>query len=147
MKVSVSKLISRSSDELFELSQNYSRRLEWDSYLCEAYLMDNATVANVGVDSYCKSKSGVVIISRYISYNPPRVSAVKMIKGPWVLESFSGSWNFKEKSPNSSLVSFTYSFKARPKAARWFLEPIIAHIYKRDMKTRLLAFKNWAEGI
>ena len=46
--------IAQPQEVVFDLTQNYTKRLEWDPYLSEAYLMKNATEPAVGVDAYCK---------------------------------------------------------------------------------------------
>ncbi|MGQ5525186.1 SRPBCC family protein [Chitinimonas sp. PSY-7] len=146
MKVTVSKEVRKSQAVLFHLSQNYMKRLKWDVYLSEAYLLDNASEAAIGIDSFCKSTSGTVMVSRYVSYKPPLVAAVSMVKGPTLLRSFSGSWRFKALGNESTLVTFTYNFKTRPTWLRWLIEPIVAYFYHRDMRRRLTAFKAWAES-
>ena len=35
--------IAQAQEVVFDLTQNYAKRLEWDPYLSEAYLMKNAT--------------------------------------------------------------------------------------------------------
>ncbi len=147
MRVTVSVSVKRSQADLFYFSQSYSRRLEWDIYLSEAYLIGNAVEAAVGVDSFCKSTSGSIMVSRYISYSPPMVAAVSMIKGPLILESFSGSWLFKPLADGLTQVKFIYNFKTRPAWLRWMVEPLVAHFYRKDMERRLAAFKLWAESV
>lgn len=146
MRVTVSGEVKRSQEALFYLSQSYGRRLEWDVYLSEAYLLGNASEAAVGVDSFCKSTSGAVMISRYISYSPPEVAAVSMVQGPRILGSFSGSWRFKPLANGSTQVKFIYNFKTRPAWLRRLIEPVVAYFYRKDMELRLAAFKSWAES-
>ena len=85
--------IAQAQEVVFDLTQNYAKRLEWDPYLSEAYLMKNATEPAVGVDAYCKNRNGSVMVSRYISFNRPSVAAVSMVKGPKILKRFNGAWN------------------------------------------------------
>ena len=85
--------IAQPQEVVFDLTQNYTKRLEWDPYLSEAYLMKNATEPAVGVDAYCKNHNGSVMVSRYISFNRPSVAAVSMVKGPKILKRFNGAWN------------------------------------------------------
>lgn len=146
MKITVRDEIRRSQSELFDLSQNYDRRMEWDSYLSEAYLLHGATAAGTGIDSFCRSTSGAVLISRYVSYKPPVVAAVTMTQGPAVLQRFSGSWRFKPLGSTLTEVAFTYNFRTRPAWLRWLVEPVVAYFYRRDMIRRLAAFKAWAEA-
>jgi len=145
VKITTSSFISLEPEELFWLSQDYKRRLEWDIFLSEAYIIGDIECPSLGVESYCKSKSGAEMISRYISFKPPTVAAVKMIKGPWYLDSFSGSWNFK-KNGIGSTVSFTYNFTIKPRFARKITKRILALLYKAQMRQRLVRFKQWAES-
>lgn len=58
MRVCVSSKIAMPADALFWLSQDYTRRLEWDQYLCEAYLLGGHGTVAVGIESYCKNQGG-----------------------------------------------------------------------------------------
>lgn len=143
MRVSVSSVVAKSAETLFWMSQDYARRLEWDKYLSEAYLIGPHSAAMLGVESFCKNKSGLILVSKYIAFSPPTHAAVQMIKGPWVLSDFSGTWRFTKLADGNTEVRFIYNFKARPFLLAWLLEPIIGVIYKRDMQRRLNAFKAW----
>lgn len=145
MRISVDQIVAVSRERLFELSQDYARRLEWDDFLSEAYLLGDKT-PNVGVDAYCRSRWGAMMVSRYISYRPPQVAAVEMVDGPAALVRFSGSWNFTETGPESTRVRFTYNFRARPNWLRWLIEPLIGIVYLEQTRKRLMSFKRWAES-
>lgn len=146
MRISISGVITRPAEELFWLSQDYSRRLEWDEYLADAHLLDGHAAAAVGVQSFCKNHCGSVLVSRYITFAPPTHAAVEMVKGPWILRSFGGTWRFKALEDGSTEVRFIYNFKTRPAFLGWLLEPIVASFYRRDMRSRLAAFKKWTES-
>ena len=70
-----------------------------------------------------------------------------MVNGPSMLKRFSGTWRFRQIQPNITEVQFLYNFKVRPRFLGWFIEPLIAVVYQRSMKRRLLAFKAWAENV
>ncbi|ULU27486.1 type II toxin-antitoxin system RatA family toxin [Dyella terrae] len=146
MKLVVHRRIAVRPDELFALSQDYGRRLEWDSFLQEAYLLHGAVQAAVGVESYCKSKGGSVMVSQYVSYRPPHVAAVTMTRGPALLHSFSGTWEFRAAPDGGTDVRFVYNFRLRPAWLRPLLEPLVARIYGSQMRRRLAAFQRWSEG-
>ena len=108
--------ICASAAHLFALTQDYPRRLKWDPFLKEAFLLDGATEAAVGVRANCVAKSGLAMETEYVSFNSPGVTAVKMTKGPWFIESFAGSWRFQEEEEGRTRVFFGYHVRARP---RW----------------------------
>lgn len=130
---------------LFRLSQDYGRRLEWDPFLKSASLVGNARAADVGVRALCVSRSGWAMETEYVSFNPPRTTAVKMTKGPWFLESFAGSWRFEEVSPGRTRVGFRYSLRARPRSLAWLLNPILSMVFSRDTRNRLRCLKEAVE--
>jgi ribosome-associated toxin RatA of RatAB toxin-antitoxin module len=147
MKLVVQTHVAGAPETLFALSQDYARRREWDSFLAEAYLLHGAGQAGLGVESFCKSRGGSVMISRYVSYRPPRVAAVTMVQGPALLRSFSGTWEFGASVRGGTDVRFIYNFRLRPALLRPVLEPIVGRIYRSQMRRRLAAFRRWAEGM
>ncbi|NRR34009.1 SRPBCC family protein [Oxalobacteraceae bacterium] len=147
MRVTVSLEIDVAEERLFWYSQDYSRRLEWDIYLADAYLLNGHTKAALGAESFCKNKSGAVIVSKYISFAPPTHAAVQMTAGPWILSKFGGTWRFKSLAQNRTEVRFIYNFTCRPVALAWLIEPIVGLVYKYDMRRRLAAFKRWTESL
>ena len=145
MNFSDSVVIDVPCEQLFTLSQDYARRLEWDPFLKSAELMHGATEPAVGVRAWCVSHDGRGMETEYVSYNPPQAVAVKMTRGPWILKSFAGSWRFDEIAPHRTRVTFTYHFQVRPAWLSWLLTPLIAKRFSRDMRRRLEAVKVFAE--
>lgn len=137
--------INLNQTDLFDLTQDYSKRLEWDCYLSEAYLLNDAKQADVGVDAFCKNKSGSIMVSRYISFNRPTVAAVAMTKGPYLLSRFSGAWNVKKTGEDSSLLVFTYRFELKGGLFGKLFLPVASYLFARDMKKRLTAIKEFVE--
>jgi hypothetical protein len=130
--------------ELFGLSQDYDRRLEWDPFLRSARLV-GAREAGVGVRALCVARSGWAMETEYVSFNPPRATAVRMTRGPWFLSSFAGSWRFEEIGLGRTRVGFRYSLQARPRALSWLLNPVLARSFGRDTRARLRALKEAVE--
>ncbi len=126
---------------LFDLSQDYKRRLEWDPFLRSAKLVDGADRPGVGVRALCVDRNGTAMETEYVSFNPPRAVAVKMTSGPWFLDSFAGSWRFEELKPRQTRVGFCYSVTARPRWMSWLLNPILGRVFARDTRRRLAALK------
>ena len=80
--------------------------------------------------------------TEYVSFNPPRVTAIKMTRGPWIVAHFAGSWRFEEVGPAETRVVFEYHLRARP----GFLTPIVGWVFGRDTKKRLRALKKAVEN-
>ena len=87
--------INESRQVLFDLTQDYSRRLDWDPFLKEAWLVGGADKPGVGVRAWCVATTGMGMETEYVTFNPPERTAVKMTRGPAFLKSFAGSWVFE----------------------------------------------------
>ena len=137
--------ISASPSELFALTQDYERRLEWDPFLKSAELLAGAVAAGVEVRAYCVAHSGLGMETEYVSFQPPRVCAVKMTRGPWLIDSFAGAWRFEAAAAGQTRVGFRYHLRAWPRWLSWLLTPLLARLFARDTRKRLLALKSAVE--
>jgi ribosome-associated toxin RatA of RatAB toxin-antitoxin module len=146
MRIESVAVVNRPAEVLFKLSQDYDRRLEWDNYLSEAYLLEKAREPGIGVKCHCKSRSGTVLVSRYISFSPPTHAAVEMVQGPFMLQRFGGTWRFRQIAEQLTEVRFIYNIKVKPRILNWLLGPLVVFLYWRNMQRRLSAFKVWAES-
>lgn len=133
--------IAAPPQDLFHLTQDYNRRLDWDPFLRSARLVDGATSAGLGVRALCAARSGMTMETEYISFKPPRVAAVKMTRGPLPLARFAGAWRFHERLAGQSTVSFHYDLTARPRWLSWLLTPILSWLFARATRRRLVALK------
>ena len=130
-------LIPAPATEVFTLSQDYARRLEWDPFLRSAELVGGATEAGVGTRAWCVAHNGFGMETEYVSFHPPRACAVKMTRGPWFLASFAGAWRFEEREPGQTEVSFNYHLRGRP----GLLSPFLRWVFARDTRRRLEALR------
>ena len=137
--------INSSCKQAFEISQNYNLRLQWDPFP-ESYKFINGDTVTTGLRVLVKAKNGQTMLVEYVSFNPPKAAAIKMIKGPWFISKFSGSWLFKETDNNHCRVTFKYSIKVRPALLRFIMAPILNFIFKRNVKHRLHALKLYIEN-
>jgi Polyketide cyclase / dehydrase and lipid transport len=129
-------------DTAFALSQTYGElRYRWDPFVHHQELLKGATKAGRGVQTLTRSKHRLTMISEYQSFRAPTHVGMKMTKGPWFFQSFSGGWNFVETSPTETAVVWRYNFICRPK----WIQPIAHRIgtlaLQRDIDRRLAAFK------
>jgi ribosome-associated toxin RatA of RatAB toxin-antitoxin module len=143
--IAESIIIRAPAAALFDLTQDYDRRLDWDPFLREARLVGGAAEAGVGVRAWCVARSGLGMETEYVSFRAPEVVAVKMTRGPAILASFAGSWRFKELGGDQTEVTFRYSLRAAPRALAFALEPILRLVFRRDVRQRLKALKRAVE--
>lgn len=106
-------LIDKNSEQVFDFTQDYNKRLEWDTFLKKAELIEDASSADKGVKAYCLAKNGIGMTTEYVTFNRPKATAIKMTNKSFIFKSFLGSWTFKEITPNQTEVLFLYSFSLR----------------------------------
>lgn len=131
--------IDSTQEIVFDYTQDYNNRLNWDTFLKKAVLIDGASNAKKGAKAYCVAKNGLGMETEYVSFNRPKVTAVKMTKGPFLFKSFLGSWTFTQLTNEVTEVTFLYSFELR------FPFNLMSHFIKRNLqsnvKQRLLDLK------
>jgi hypothetical protein len=147
-KSSVSETIQCPCEEVFDLLHDYSRRLEWDTLLRKAYLLDGATQAGVGVRSLCAgkwSKGGIPMVTEYVSFQRGKVAAVKMTNRPLFFKNFAATIRHDALEDSGSKITYTYHFEAKPRWLAWFLEPILNLRLSQETQKRLKALKTYLE--
>ena len=135
--------IQGTQDISFDYTQDYNNRLKWDTFLTKAELINGATNADKGIKAYCVAKNGLGMETEYVSFNRPKVTAVKMTKGPFLFRTFLGSWTFKEPEPGVTEVTFLYSFELRFPFS--LLTSFIKRNLQNNVRQRLLDLKTCVE--
>ncbi len=146
MRFEHSAVVDASPEVVFQLTQDYSRRLAWDPFLRQARLLGGATVPAVGVRAWCVAQAGIGMETEYVSYRPPRVVAVKMTRGPWMLETFGGTWEFAPLDGGRTEATFRYLLRARPRWLAWVLEPLAGWWFSRETRRRVSALRKAVAG-
>jgi len=140
--------IHASPEAVFDLIHDYPRRLEWDPFLKEARLLEGAESAGLGVKARCTARNGFAGFAMetvYVYFDRPRVAAVKMTKGPAVLETFAASLRQEDIGPGVTRVTYRFNFSTRPPWLRVIADPIAAALFRREVRQRLEALKRHLE--
>jgi ribosome-associated toxin RatA of RatAB toxin-antitoxin module len=144
MPVVESSIVIRASKaQLFDLSQDYYLRLEWDPFVRDIKFLDGAKETAVGVHVWVKSYQGLTMEVEYTTVERPDRVAMKMVKPSFLFEQFAGAWRFEDAAPGETTVRFRYSFKSR--RLSFLLDPIIRLVFLRDIQARLRGLKHAAE--
>jgi ribosome-associated toxin RatA of RatAB toxin-antitoxin module len=136
-----SATVNTSVTRAFDLSQSYELRLDWDPFVKEQHPLGKHTRADKGVQTFTRSRHGLVMVTEYLTFKRPTLVGMKMIKGPKIFRTFSGSWRFAEVAPDVTEVAFRYNFTCRPKLLAPIMERIGTWYLGRDIKRRIAAFK------
>jgi len=141
MKFEHAAVVDATPEVVFDLTQDYAKRLTWDPFLRRAELLGGAVAPGVGVRAWCVARAGVGMETEYVSFISPRVAAVKMTRGPWLLETFGGTWEFTAVEGGKTRVTFRYQLRARPRSLAWALEPLARWWFSRETRLRVAALE------
>jgi hypothetical protein len=142
----VSEELPAPADVVFELLHDYGRRLDWDTLLSACWLEGGATKAQKGVVSVCvgrRSLGALALKTEYVSFEPGKVAAVKLLNQPAFFATWAASIRHEELPEGRSRVTYTYNFTARPKWLAWALEPVMAWVFRWETKKRLAALRKY----
>ena len=138
----VSEVLPAPREVVFDVLHDYSRRLEWDTLLRAAYLDDGFTVAGKGVTSVCVGRhilGGLALKTVYVSFERPRLAAVKMVNSPAFFRSWAASIQHVAISERESRVTYKFHFTAKPGWFRLILEPVMKRVFVWETQRRLRA--------
>lgn len=166
MRATVSEVVPAPRDVVFDLIHDYTRRLEWDTLLSEAYIDDGSKEAGKGVTTVCVGRSSLgrfALRTTYVSFDRPSVAAVKMVSRPFFtgsltrlpcppalcFETWAASIRHEDITNDNdvtdrrtwSRVTYTFNFTSRPK----LVEPIVLRIFEWETRKRLKALRAYLE--
>lgn len=134
---------------VFELLHDYKKRLEWDTLLREAYLEPEFEQSQRGAISVCRGKrilGGFAVRTVYVSFEPGKVAAVKMINQPPFFDTFAASIRHREVDDTHSEVIYKFNFTAKPRLLRPILNPVMRAVFAWETRKRLRALKNFFQA-
>ena len=138
--------ISSSPDIVYKISQDYSVRYEWDPFPDKIELLDGVDRIRKGTKALVKAKNGLEMKVVFVQVDPPITAAIKMVKGPFFLKMFAGSWIFKAVDPDNTHARFVYSIKVKSWALPFITERLANIYFSRVIKKRLLGLKYYCES-
>ncbi|WP_081680634.1 SRPBCC family protein [Cellulomonas sp. URHD0024] len=100
----------------FAVSQTTgAARLRWDPFIRRQAFLDGATAPARGVRTLTRHRSGMRMVSEYVSYTPPTNVGMKMVDGPWFFAVMAGAWRFTPLLDDAGTRAvWRYSFTCRP---------------------------------
>jgi len=142
----LTEVIPASAADVFQLIHNYDRRLEWDTLLQAAYLTDGFSAAQLGAVSVCQGKAilgGIALQTKYLAFVPGRLAAITMVNRPWFFEKFAASIRHQDLEGGRSLLTYTFTFFARPRWLQWLLHPVMSRVFAWETRRRLTSLRNF----
>lgn len=140
----VTDVIPAPAADVFELLHDYNRRLEWDTLLQAAYLLDGSSSAGVGVKSVCQGRrmlGGIALTTEYVSFRPPELAAVRMVNRPLFFDTFAATIRHQDRPGGTLLIEYKYNFTSRPAWLRFILHPLMNFVFNLETRKRLAALR------
>ena len=81
----------------------------------------------------------------YVSFDRPSVAAVKMVRGPRILQSFAATLRQERVPENRTRVTYRYNFETQPRWLRFILTPICTLFFASEVRNRLAHLKRFLE--
>lgn len=93
IRVRHSVIVAAPPAEVFEFTQDYSRRATWDPAVLEATVLDSSPLPRVRV----RGRGGLRCVFEYKLFDPPRRTSLTMteVRSPWI-EAGGGSWRYEQ---------------------------------------------------
>ena len=142
----IREIIPAPAKAVFALIHDYKRRLEWDTLLQEAYLEPEFSEAGRGAISVCRGKpvlGGFALRTQYVTFEPGRVAAIKMLNRPPFFASFAASIRHLPIDENYSEAIYKVNFTVEPAILRFVLDPIMKRVFALETRKRLRALRDF----
>ena len=142
----ISAIIPAPSQAVFDLLHDYSRRLEWDTLLRAANLMDGHSVAGKGVTSVCvgrRALGSLTFKTVYVTFERPTRAAVKLVNASAWFETWAATIQHQDLSAQASRITYTFHFTVKPRILRPLLNPLMEQIFRWETQRRLRALQHY----
>lgn len=137
--------INSTLEKVYEISQDYSQRYDWDPFPETIEFLGDATTIDIGARVKIVAKSGFKMEVEFVQVSPPEVTAIKMVKGPYILKTFAGSWLFKALPGGNTQAIFKYTIKTKNWVFPFISDRLINWYFGKHVKTRLDSLKQYCE--
>lgn len=125
------------SDVVFDVFHYHAWRRRWDSLVEATHVIGDAECPYVGAVSENAGGGilrGLAMTTQFVSFDRPRVAAATMRGESFPFRRWAASMRHRPLPDGSSVMIYTYSFEAKPRALRWIVEPVTKWIF--DWQTR-----------
>lgn len=138
--VEASAHVLLSPDVAFAVSQTTGAvRRRWDPFIREQHFLDGATAPAKGVRTFTRHRLGFSMVSRYVSYAPPRNVGMTMETGSWFFAKLGGGWRFTPDG-DGTLAVWKYNFSCQPAWLAPVAERVGTFVLGREIRARIAGY-------
>ncbi|MGL4319048.1 MAG: SRPBCC family protein [Pseudomonas sp.] len=137
--------IAAARARVYQVSQDYAVRYEWDPFPERIEFMGELQAVQRGARVLVIARNGLRMEVEFVQVDAPQRAAIRMLRGPFFLRLFAGSWIFHERGAQETEVVFRYQLQIKRWALPWLVEPLAAWYFRRAVAARLQGLKVYCE--
>lgn len=123
----------------FDAFHYHQWRLRWDSLVAATEVQCGAPCPYVGAVTQSSGAGwlrGLAMRTRFVSFDRPHLAAASMVGRSFPFTRWAASMQHRPVDIQNSVLIYTYTFEAGPRALRWLIEPIVRLVFDRQTKRR-----------
>lgn len=134
-------------EQVYRVSQDYAVRYEWDPFPEEIRVVKgSADPLKVGTQVLVRSRLGMEMVVEFVQVAPPQRAAIKMVRGPWFIDKFAGSWIFESQGPCLTRARFRYTLSSGLTLFAWVADRVAVVYFSRTAAKRLQGLRAFCEA-
>jgi len=137
------------STAAFEAFHNHQVRLQWDTMLRVAFVEGGGTHPYPGAITVNRGKGWKAkfgMRTRFLTYHPPQLAAAALIAPTGPFAQWAASMRHDDCADGTSLLTYTFSIKLRPRWLGRLLDPVAALVFEVETKRRFAAMARYLRG-
>lgn len=147
----VSITVDAPAQRVFDVVHDYSIRTAWDTLLRSAEMQSGRDPGKdeVAVCSAHWYLGGLTFRTRYVTFNPPDLAAVTLVKPYFIFRNWSASIRHRDVEGSggaASEVVYTLNLQCRPTWLARPMEAVACRLFGLETQRRLVALKRYVEG-
>lgn len=149
-----------SCEVVFDAFHYHVWRLRWDSLVRSTHVEGGGDCPYRGAVTASEGRGllgGLAMRTEFLSYRRPQLAAARMVGTAFPFTRWAASMRHEAAPGGRSVMIYTYTIEAGPRALRWLMEPVVHRIFRRqtfkrfDRMRRFLAthageIEDWQRG-
>lgn len=133
----------------FDAFHYHHWRLRWDSLVAVTEVQGGAPCPYVGAVTDSSGAGwlrGLAMRTRFVSFDRPHRAAASMIGRSFPFTRWAASMQHRPIDAQNSILIYTYTFEAGPRALRWLIEPVVRLVFDRQTRRRFERMSRFLTG-
>lgn len=122
-------IINRTCEEVFDFTQDFSKRILWDKSIIEYKIVSDLPQRRI----FIKSKGGITTVLEYKLFNRPGKTSLRMTEiNSSIVTDGGGSWMYEKQSNGSTLWTQTNTLSLKNSLIGKFLKNFVENSLRKN---------------